>query len=118
MDSGVTGIVKGAGRVIGGLDPQELEEMSGFWRVGRGGRLRGRFFGGSFRPPLDGGVVKLSVNRSLLSMFVSLSLSSSTKTSSSSSTDDGVSLAPRPLSPPLEFLPLLLSSSFVSHHLE
>jgi hypothetical protein len=116
MDSGVTGIVKGAGRVIGGLDPQELEEMSGFWRVGRGGRLRGRFFGGSFRPLLDGGVVKLSVNRSLLSMLVSLS--SSTKTSSSSSTDEGVSLAPRPLSPPLEFRPLLLSSSFVSHHLE
>ena len=31
MERGVTGIVNGAGRVIGGgLDPQELEEMSGF----------------------------------------------------------------------------------------
>ena len=64
MESGVTGRVKGAGRVIGALEWQVLE-TSGFWRLELapiGGRFLGRFLSGSFRcllSPVDGGVSAL-----------------------------------------------------------
>ena len=90
-------------------------------------RFRGRFFGGSFCRllfPVDGGVVAVvTVSgvavRLLLLLAVASSLeSTSTNTSSSSpscSTDDGVSLYPRPLSPPLDVRPFCSDAD--SHHL-
>ena len=129
MDNGVTGSPHGAGSVIGAATLDVLE-ISVFWRdevVAKVRRFRGRFFGGSFCRllfPVDGGVVAVvTVSgvavRLLLLLAVASSLeSTSTNTSSSSpscSTDDGVSLYPRPLSPPLDVRPFCSDSD--SHHL-
>jgi len=129
MDNGVTGSPYGAGSVMGAA-PLDVLELSVFWIddvVARVRRFRGLFFGGSFCRllfPVDGGVAVVTVSgvavRLLLLLAVVSSLeSTSTKTSSSSpscSTDDGVSLYPRPLSPPLEVRPFCSAVSD-SHHL-
>jgi hypothetical protein len=112
MDSGVTGNVNGAGSVIGGLGQPD---RSGFWRGARGGRLRERFFSGSLRFGVREGIAaaREGVAADGLLPTTSTNTSSPSSSSSSFSTEDGVSLVPRPLSPPVETR--LLSPSQVSH---